>query len=96
MARASSSEVGLKNPTPMRPRLGSVLESAVNRKNPSRLLGSQLLVRTRASSIPPVTMCRPPPSVRVLAMSGLLGWLFVAWAYWIDRHREPAMRKALA
>jgi hypothetical protein len=32
----------------------------------------------------------PPPSVRVLAMSGLLGWLFVAWAYWIDRHRAPA------
>jgi hypothetical protein len=29
----------------------------------------------------------PPPSVRVLALSGLLGWLFVAWAYWIDRHR---------
>jgi len=29
----------------------------------------------------------PPPSVRVLAMSGLAGWLFVAWAYWIDRHR---------
>jgi len=32
----------------------------------------------------------PPPSVRVLAMSGLLGWLFVAWAYWIDRHRVRA------
>jgi hypothetical protein len=31
----------------------------------------------------------PPPSVTVLAISGLLGWLFVAWAYWIDRHREP-------
>ncbi|HKE38587.1 MAG TPA: hypothetical protein VKG21_02005 [Casimicrobiaceae bacterium] len=30
----------------------------------------------------------PPPSVRVLAISGLLGWLFLAWAYWIDRHRE--------
>jgi membrane-bound metal-dependent hydrolase YbcI (DUF457 family) len=30
----------------------------------------------------------PPPSVQVLAMSGLLGWLFLAWAYWIDRHRE--------
>jgi len=29
----------------------------------------------------------PPPSVQVLAMSGLLGWLFVVWAYWIDRHR---------
>jgi membrane-bound metal-dependent hydrolase YbcI (DUF457 family) len=32
----------------------------------------------------------PPPSVEALAMSGLLGWLFVAWAYWIDRHRGPA------
>jgi len=31
----------------------------------------------------------PPPSVRVLAISGFLGWLFVAWAYWIDRHRMP-------
>ena len=30
----------------------------------------------------------PPPSVQVLALSGLLGWLFLAWAYWIDRHRE--------
>jgi hypothetical protein len=30
----------------------------------------------------------PPPSVEVLAWSGLLGWLFLAWAYWIDRHRE--------
>jgi membrane-bound metal-dependent hydrolase YbcI (DUF457 family) len=29
----------------------------------------------------------PPPSVTVLAVSGLLGWLFVAWAYWIGRHR---------
>ena len=30
----------------------------------------------------------PPPSVEILALSGLLGWLFLAWAYWIDRHRE--------
>lgn len=30
----------------------------------------------------------PPPSVDVLAWTGLLGWLFLAWAYWIDRHRE--------
>lgn len=30
----------------------------------------------------------PPPSVQVLAMSGLLGWLFVVWAYWIGRHRS--------
>ena len=31
----------------------------------------------------------PPPSVTALAVSGLLGWLFVAWGYWIDRHRAP-------
>ena len=30
-----------------------------------------------------------PPSVDVLAASGLAGWLFVVWAYWIDRHRAP-------
>jgi membrane-bound metal-dependent hydrolase YbcI (DUF457 family) len=31
----------------------------------------------------------PPPSVRMLAMSGLAGWLFVGWGYWIDRRRAP-------
>ena len=31
----------------------------------------------------------PPPGVEALALSGLAGWLFVAWAYWIDRHRAP-------
>ena len=29
----------------------------------------------------------PPPSARGVAVSGLAGWLFVPWAYWIDRHR---------
>ena len=29
----------------------------------------------------------PPPDVRTLALSALAGWLLVAWAYWIDRHR---------
>jgi len=33
----------------------------------------------------------PPPDVRVLAYSALAGWLFVAWGYWIDRHRVPAI-----
>ncbi len=30
----------------------------------------------------------PPPSVQVLVWTGIAGWLFVAWGYWIDRHRE--------
>jgi len=30
----------------------------------------------------------PPPNVRVLAVVALFQWLFVFWAYWVDRHRE--------
>ena len=30
----------------------------------------------------------PPPSVEAIAIGGILGWLFIAWAYLIDRHRE--------
>ncbi|MGE0865426.1 MAG: hypothetical protein AB7P34_16140 [Vicinamibacterales bacterium] len=29
----------------------------------------------------------PPPSSSAVAMAGHLSWLFVAWAYWVDRHR---------
>ena len=32
----------------------------------------------------------PPPSVTALATTGLAGWLWVLWGYWIDRHREAA------
>ena len=30
----------------------------------------------------------PPPNLRVLALTGMVGWLLVPWIYWIDRHRE--------
>ena len=30
----------------------------------------------------------PPPSASAVAGAGHLSWLFVIWAYWIDRHRE--------
>ena len=29
----------------------------------------------------------PPPSVNAVEWAGVLSWLFVAWAYWIDEHR---------
>jgi hypothetical protein len=29
----------------------------------------------------------PPPSIRAVAWTGIAGWLFVAWGYWIERHR---------
>jgi hypothetical protein len=35
----------------------------------------------------------PPPSVAVLKYGGLTGWLFVPWAWWIDRNRELRPRR---
>jgi hypothetical protein len=29
----------------------------------------------------------PPPSVQMIAWAGQLQWLFVLWAYWVDRNR---------
>jgi hypothetical protein len=31
----------------------------------------------------------PPPSAAAIGLAGLLMWLFVPWAVWIDRNREP-------
>jgi len=30
----------------------------------------------------------PPPNVTAIAWAGQLQWLFVLWAYWVDRHRK--------
>jgi hypothetical protein len=30
----------------------------------------------------------PPPDLKSIGFIGLLQWLFVVWAYWIDRHRR--------
>jgi len=32
----------------------------------------------------------PPPSASIVAWSAQAMWLLVAWAYWIDRHREAS------
>lgn len=32
----------------------------------------------------------PPPSVKALEYTALGQWLFIAWGYWIDRHRSAA------
>ena len=30
----------------------------------------------------------PPPNIKAVAYAGFAQWLFIAWAYWIDRHRQ--------
>jgi hypothetical protein len=29
----------------------------------------------------------PPPSASIIAVAGNASWLFVLWAYWVDKHR---------
>ena len=36
----------------------------------------------------------PPPSVTAIAWAGQLQWLFVIWAYWVDRNRTVRMQQA--
>lgn len=35
-----------------------------------------------------LNMGPPPPSVTAIGVVGLLGWLFLPWAIWIDRNRD--------
>ncbi|HYX52662.1 MAG TPA: metal-dependent hydrolase [Candidatus Limnocylindrales bacterium] len=35
----------------------------------------------------------PPPSVQTIMWLTYVVWLIVAWAYWIDRHREVRARR---
>ena len=58
---------------------------------PRDRMGSVLLwifVIVARRDLPDVGIRAAATECRVLAWSGLLGWLFLAWAYWIDRHRE--------
>lgn len=33
----------------------------------------------------------PPPDSHTLALMALAQWLLILWAYWVDRHHEPAI-----
>ena len=33
----------------------------------------------------------PPPGETAIGVVGMLQWLFIPWAYWIDRHRTPVV-----
>jgi membrane-bound metal-dependent hydrolase YbcI (DUF457 family) len=49
------------------------------------------LVATLLLAYAGATLGPPPPSAQVVAASGLIGYLMVAWGWWIDRHREPGV-----
>jgi hypothetical protein len=35
----------------------------------------------------------PPPGETAIGVVGMLQWLFIPWAYWIDRHRTPTVNR---
>jgi len=47
------------------------------------------LVATLLLAYAGATLGPPPPSAQAVAASGLIGYVMVAWGWWIDRHREP-------
>ena len=38
----------------------------------------------------------PPPSITVVALTGIVAWLFAPWAYWIDFNRELREPRVIA
>jgi hypothetical protein len=52
-------------------------------------LGLLALIATLAAIYFAALYGPPPPSAAAVAVTGHLLWLFVLWAYWIDRHRGP-------
>jgi hypothetical protein len=36
----------------------------------------------------------PPVNTKAIAWAAELQWLFVLWAFWVDRHREPGTRSS--
>ena len=52
--------------------------------------GLWLYVLVLAASFFGASFGPPPPSARALAWSTMAIWLFVPWAWWIDKHREMA------
>ena len=52
-------------------------------------VGFWILIAVLVASYLGATFGPPPPSVNAVAASALIGWILVAFAWWIDRHREP-------
>ena len=46
------------------------------------------LVAVLVASYLGATFGPPPPSAQAVALSSLIGYVMVAWGWWIDRHRE--------
>lgn len=71
--------------------------SVTREKDRAGQLGLLALIATLSAVYFAALYGPPPPSATAVAIVSHLSWLFVLWAYWIDRHRGPrAARRARA
>jgi membrane-bound metal-dependent hydrolase YbcI (DUF457 family) len=69
--------------------IGAALYATVTRER-DRIgkLGLSALIATLVAIYFAAMWGPPPPNSQSVAIAGHLSWLFVLWAYWVDRHRE--------
>ena len=67
---------------------------ATREKDRKGQIGLLALIATLAAVYFAALYGPPPPHARAVAIVGHLSWLFVVWAYWIDRHREPRTHRS--
>ena len=73
--------------------IGATIYAAVTReRDRTGRIGLWALIATLAAIYFANLYGPPPPNTAAIAIAGHLLWLFVIWAYWIDRHRQPRYR----
>ena len=67
--------------------------TATRERDRTGQLGLWLLIATLAAIYFAALYGPPPPNAQAVAIAGHLSWLFVLWAYWVDRHRGPRVAR---
>ncbi len=67
---------------------------ATRAKNAVGNYGFWLFVLALVGLYAAVAFAPPPSTVKKLAIGAMFSWLFVAWAWWLDRNRESNYRTA--
>ena len=67
----------------------ALYRSATRPKNRKGELGFLLLLTVLVAMFFAAIYGPPPPNIATITVGGHLQWLFVLWAYGVDRNRQP-------